>query len=274
MVVVAGHGQVFLQLGNIVPVDGSDVAESQLLEQHSAQNARLDRILNLVQQPFHRVADDGHFVEDALHFRFQAGIERRHPQTVEIVSHRTYPGANRHFVVVKNDGKLFFQPAGVVHCLEDYARGKGPVADHGHSVPVFICPQKVVAATQPQRRRYAAAGVARHQQVVDAFLGIGVAHQPALGTDRIETIVAAGHHFVRVDLVACVPDQAVAAEIEGGVQGERQFDNAQVRSKVRRARGHNSAKGLAYFGCQLHKLLLRKVFQIAGRADCRKEFVH
>ena len=46
--------------------------------------------------------------------------------------------------------------------------------------------EQIVAARQPERGRHAAAGVAGHEQVVVAFVRVGVAHQAALGADRAE----------------------------------------------------------------------------------------
>ena len=63
----------------------------------------------------------------------------------------------------------------------------------------------------------------------------------------MELVVAAGDELVRIDLVAGVPDQPVAAEIEGGVQGQRQLDDAQVGGEMGRARGRQAADGLAHF---------------------------
>ncbi len=96
-------------------------------------------------------------------------------------------------------------------------------------------PQQVVAALQAQHGRDAAAGVAGHEQVVVAFVRVGVAHQAPLGAHRAELVVAAGDQLVRIDLVAGVPDQPVAAEVERGVQRQAKLDHAQVRGEVGRA---------------------------------------
>ena len=46
--------------------------------------------------------------------------------------------------------------------------------------------RKVVAALQPQRGRYAAAGVAGHEQIVGAFSRVRISHQAAVGANRGE----------------------------------------------------------------------------------------
>ena len=101
------------------------------------------------------------------------------------------------------------EPAGVVQRFVDDARGKRAVADHRHAPAFFVGADQLVAAGQAERGRNARAGVARHEQVVFALLRVGVAHQAALGADRVELRIAAGDQLVRIDLVARVPDQPV-----------------------------------------------------------------
>ena len=87
--------------------------------------------------------------------------------------------------------------------------------------------------------------MARHEQVVVALGRVRVAHQTAASADGAELAIAAGDEFVRIDLVAGVPNEPVGAEVERRVQREAQFDDAEVRRKVRRAVGHDVAQGFA-----------------------------
>ena len=122
-----------------------------------------------------------------------------------------------------------------------------PVADHRHGMAISFAEQ-LVAAVQSEHGRDAAAGMAGHEQVVGAFVRIGIAHQAAVGADRGKLAVAAGDQLVRIDLMAGVPDQPVAAEVERRVQGQAELDDAQVRSKMGRAIGDDFAQRLAHFG--------------------------
>ena len=81
-------------------------------------------------------------------------------------------------------------------------------------------PKQFVAYPEAQGARQAASGVAGHEQVVRALVGIGVTHQAAARANRFELRIAAGDQFVRIDLMARIPDEAVAAEVESEVQGE------------------------------------------------------
>ena len=178
--------------------------------------------------------------------------------------------ADRHLVVVENHQQVLAHAAGVVHRLVDDARRKRSVANHGHGVPVALAAHQVVAAFKPQGGRNTRSGMAGHEQVVFALLRVGVAHQAPLGAHGAELVVAPRDELVRIDLVACVPDEAVAAEVERRVQRQAQFNHAQVRGKVGRAVRNQIAKDLAHFTGQLLKLGVGQVGQVARRFDLRE----
>ena len=54
--------------------------------------------------------------------------------------------------------------------------------------------------------------------------------------------------------MAGVPDQAVAAEVEGQVQGEAQLDDAEVAGEVGRADAQDAHQLVAHFLGQLGEL--------------------
>ena len=116
-------------------------------------------------------------------------------------------------------------------------------------------PQQFVATFQSQRGRDAAPGVPGHEQVVRAFLRVRITHQAAFGANRVELPIPPGNKFVRINLMAGVPNQPILAEIEHGVQRQAKLDDAQIRSEVRRATGNQVAQGIAHFLRQLLQLI-------------------
>jgi len=271
---VADHRQVLLQLAEVVPVDRADVAEPEILEEHPAQHARLDAVLDLVQEPLHGITHHRHPLEHLLHFGLQAGVGGGHSEPIEGLGQPAHARADRHLVVVQHDGDVLLQPAGVVHRLEHDPGGECPVADHRDRVPVFLRDDQIVAALQPEGRGHATAGMSGHDQVVGAFSRVGIAHQPPLGPDGRKLAVAAGDHLVGIDLMAGVPDEAVSQEVEGGVQGERQLDHAQVRGEVGASSAQQPAEGLAHLAGQPLQLGKRERREVFGGPDCRKDAVH
>ena len=104
---------------------------------------------------------------------------------------------------------------------------------------------------RPSAGETRAAGVARHEQIVIAFVRIGVAHQAALGADGAERLESAGDQLVRINLMAGVPDQAVLGEIESQVQGEAQLDDAEVAGEVGGADAQDADQLVADFLSEL-----------------------
>ena len=129
-------------------------------------------------------------------------------------------------------------------------------------MPVVSCPSELVADFQAQRAGDATAGVAGHEQVVVAFVRIGIAHQAALGADRLELRITTGDELMRINLVAGVPDQAVLAEIEGQVQGEAQFDDAEIAGEVGRPNAQHTDQLVAHFLSQLYQLVIVQPVEI------------
>ena len=114
--------------------------------------------------------------------------------------------------------------------------------------------EQVVAAGEAERRRDARAGVAGHEQVVGALVGVRVAHQAALRADRAEAAEAARDQLVGIDLVARIPNEAIAAEVEDAMQGEAELHDAEVRGEVGGAGGRHFREGPTHLRSELLEL--------------------
>jgi hypothetical protein len=67
--------------------------------------------------------------------------------------------------------------------------------------------------------------------------------------------------------MAGVPDEAVPAEIKGQMQGEAQFDYAQIAGEVSRPDAQNAHQLVPHLLRQLEELLIRERSQVDGRSD-------
>ena len=174
---------------NVVAVDRAHVAEAELLEQHAAVQAGLDRLLDLRQEPLDRIAQQRHLVEHLEHFALQPGVERVHPQPVEILGQAADARADRHLVVVEDrPAASCFRPPALFSASKTMPEGNAPSPITATEWRSSWPGMQIVAALQSQGRRDAAAGMAGHEQVVVAFVRIGVAHQAPLGADRAELV--------------------------------------------------------------------------------------
>ncbi len=225
-------------------------------------------------KPLDRIADHGHAGEHFLHFRFQTRIQGIHAHAVQRLGQAANARANRHLIVVEHDNQVLFQPSGVVQCLQDDAGTEGPVAHDRHRTAVFLGPYQVIGTTHAQGATRSTTGMARKEQVVRTFGRIGISHEAAADTHGMKVLVAPGEKLVRVDLMTGVPDQSIAAEVEGRVQGQGEFNHAQVGGKMRRPPRCEATQGLADLGGQLGQFLMRQPLQIARGADRGKNLVH
>ena len=99
--------------------------------------------------------------------------------------------------------------------------------------------------------------MARVEDVVLGLLALAETGDAVVLPDRAEGVAPAGDQFVRVCLMAGVPDELVERRIEHVVKCERELDDAEVPSEVASELGDN-------FDDLLADLLrdLRKVFLI------------
>ena len=74
--------------------------------------------------------------------------------------------------------------------------------------------------------------MSRHEQVERAFGRVGVTHQAPFGPNRVQTTRAAGDQLVRINLVARVPDQAIAGEIKAEVKRQAKLDDAKIAGEM------------------------------------------
>ncbi len=70
------------------------------------------------------------------------------------------------------------------------------------------------------------------ERVVFALGALGEAGEPAALAQGADAVAAAGENFVRIGLVADVPDQPVAGCVKYVVKRYRQLDHAQTGAKM------------------------------------------
>src|SRR6266481_6748329 len=70
------------------------------------------------------------------------------------------------------------------------------------------------------------------ERVIFALGTFGEAREAAALADRADTVAAPGQDFVRIALVADVPNQSVAGRIEDMMQRNRQLDHAEAGAKM------------------------------------------
>ena len=102
------------------------------------------------------------------------------------------------------------------------------------------------------------------ERVVFALGALGEAGQPAALAQRADAVAAAGEDFVRIGLVADVPDQPVVRRVEDVMQRDRQLDDAEAGAEMA-AGDRDGVDGLlAQLIGDLAKLVLLEAPEVVG----------
>ena len=224
----------------VVPVDGADVVEAELLE----QGGRHHHALGLLLQPLGQLEQRRHRAQHGLADVLGRGVEVAAHQLRQIAVERAHRRADGHVVVVEHHQQARVAlDAGVVERLEGHARRHGAVADDGHGLAVLaLLPRRQRHA---QRRRDAGGRVRGAEGVVRALVAARKARHAAQLAQRGHARAPAGEDLVRIGLVAHVPHQPVVRGVEDGVQRDRQLDGAQVGAEVPAGARHVGEHALA-----------------------------
>ena len=94
--------------------------------------------------------------------------------------------------------------------------------------------------------------------VVLAFAALGKARQAASVAHGVHLLHAAGENFMRVGLVAHVPDDTVLWGVEHIVQCDGELDRAQIRAEVPAGLGHTAQQKGTQFDGELPQLGARQ----------------
>ena len=227
---VVGVADIFQhrqQLFEIVTVDDADVVEPELLEQSAAGDettGELFRERGFLLEELRQVI--GKLLSEAA----QRHVHRARQQPREIVRHRADGRGDRHLVVVQDDDEAPVHRAGVVHGLVSHAGRHCAVADHADHV-MFLA-GKVARHRHAQSGGYRGRGMRCAEGVVFALGALRESGQAAAGTQGANAITPAGQNFVRISLVADVPDQLVIGRVKNVVKGHREFDDAEARAEM------------------------------------------
>ena len=96
----------------------------------------------------------------------------------------------------------------------------------------------------------------RTERIVFALAALGEAGQTILLAQRLHAIPSTGQDFVRVALVANVPDQLVHRRVEDSVDRDRKLYHTQRRPKMPAGLRHDLYDFAAQFTGQSSKLVI------------------
>ena len=250
---VAQDGEEVIE---VVTVDGADIVEAHFLEQGAAGEHAAREFLGAAGGAF-----DG-FRKALGHPRrkiaqAEEGIGREQPR--KIGAHGADRGGDRHVVVVEDDDEAGMQRAGVVHRLVGHAGTHRAIADDGNDMAVVLdaaCGLEVAAHGHAEAGGDRGGGMGGTEGVVFALRAPGEAGEATPLAQGADPVAPAGQDLVGVALVADIPDQAVIRGVEGGVDGECEFDDAERGAEMAAGGGD----GVDGFGAEF----VSEVFELVG----------
>ena len=125
---------------------------------------------------------------------------------------------------------------GVVDGLQGHAPGEGAVTDNGRYFVVIA--DHVASQGHAQGGRDTGGSMARTKVVKLAFAPLEVARYPVFLAQGVEVMVATGDQLVGIGLVAHIPGDFIAIEVEGLIQRQGQLHHPQPRAQVPPASRH------------------------------------
>jgi len=227
---VLGARERFLELLEVVVVDGPDVVEAEFVPDQVREEEAFDRGLELPRELPGLVA-----VREALE-EAVAGVDeflvrRMELETIAPVGEPADVLGDRPPVVVQDhDEALRLGVHDVVEGFVRRARGQRAVADDDDDVGVFR--GALESHRDAETVGKPGARVAGGQGVMAALGGFGEPGKPAWGANGGELVPAPGHQLMGVALVGRVPDEPVFGAVEEAVHRDRQFHHAEVRRQV------------------------------------------
>ena len=209
-------------------IDWPVVAEAKFFKNHARYEQALDAFLDLVREMDSGFSGDR--LDESAGFVVQMRVGRTRHDVIQIICNRAHVFRDRPFVVVEHhDETLGVRFHIVERFVTDSARERGIARNHHHVIApaAQIAPHRHAECSRKRRP-----GVTRAVAIVLAFRAQEKTVETAVLPHCGETIETASEHFVHVTLVAHVHDKAIARRVEDAMQRDRQFDYAEIRTKM------------------------------------------
>ena len=123
------------------------------------------------------------------------------------------------------DGHIGFEVADIEHRFKGHSPRHGTIADNADD-DFIVRTAQIAGFGETERGGKRRGSVARAEEVILRFIAAQKTGNAAVLFDGGKAIPASGEHFVRVALMAHVPDDFVMGNVEGFIKGDGEFDNA------------------------------------------------
>ncbi len=234
----------------IMPVDRTDVEESEFLEKRPAHPEAAGILFRPLGRNPKKARQLGrHLLEEIT----KAAIGATGDKARQIGAHGAHRRRNRHVVVVQDNDQPGAHSAGIIHRLIGHARAHRAVADNSDNI--VLLSGQIARRRKTEASRDRGRGMRRAKRVVDALCALGEAGKSATLAQRSHARAPAGENLVWIGLMADVPNQLVARRIEDAVQRDREFDDPKAGSQMTACDRHHVNSFLSQLIRQLLELI-------------------
>ena len=131
--------------------------------------------------------------------------------------------ADRHLIIVQHNQQVFVHMRSVVNSLKSHARSHGAIAHNRHGFTFIAKLRRRHSHAECRANR--GAGMAHAKGIKVAFRALGESRKAVFVTHGQHLLSSTGENFVRVGLMAHVPDQTIVWRIKHRMQGNSEFGN-------------------------------------------------
>ena len=244
---------------DIVSVDRPQIGDPHLLKEHSGHHQGLERLLGPA-DPLRHLGE--RLIERVIHAVTQLYITGRSPDLTEIFGDPADVPGDRHVVVIENDDQIGGQARGIVERLVGKTSCHGAVSDH--SDDGLRSTAQLPGPDHAQRGTDRGGAVPRVVGVTAALLPLGKAAHSAQLPQGVKPLPASRQQFMRIRLMAHIPDDPVSGKVQGQMKGHGQFNRPEVAGQVTAGDTHLAHQKLTYLLRKISVFLRRDLFYIIG----------
>jgi hypothetical protein len=209
-------------LRHVVAVNRADVGKAQFFEQGAATGHARYQLTRTPRAIAQGAGKGGFKAGRQILERGQRGIGLKAGQ---IFRQRADGGRDAHVIVIQDHEQALFQVACGIHRLIGHASGDRAVADHGNRIAGGLA--HITAHGKAKGGGDRGGRMGGPEGVVFGFGPFGETGKATALAQGAHAVAAACQNFMRIALVAHVPDQLIRGRVEHGVDGDRQFHHTQ-----------------------------------------------
>ena len=257
----------FFHSGQVMPVDRSEIAETQRLKK--TQFTVPDK--HASQQLFHPVY---HFIQwfadqrnpvEMTDFPLGTLPPCTYTEVCQIIGQRTDIRSDAHFIVVQHNNH--FRPAvpGIVKRLITHTAGQRPVPDNRNYF-IFLFPV-ISCSCHTERGRNRRTSVSCFKTVVFTFAPFRKSGYSAIGSQRRETVITARYQLVDITLVTDIEDNFIFGHMKYPVKGNRKLHSTEIGGEMPAVLRDNGNQFVSDLSRQFVKSFIAHSVQVTGRTD-------